>query len=277
MSEPFKILDKTRSKLHEVIFEADTLTGKIFDVAIIVCIFWSIVIVSLDSVDSLKSAYGPVFVTFEWFFTFLFTIEYFLRIASVKRPIKYIFSFYGLVDLLAIVPSYLSLILVGSQFFLVIRSLRVLRIFRIFKLVQYIQEAKDLWNALKSGRRKITIFLFAVISVEIILGSIMYLVEDSEAGFTSIPRSIYWAIVTLTTVGYGDIAPRTGFGQLVASVIMMLGYSIIAVPLGLATAELRSRGLLTVDQTSTQVCPYCCAEGHETGSKFCKDCGKSLN
>ena len=267
-------LSPWRLKLHEIIFEADTPAGKWFDVVLIFSILLSVVAVMLDSVTGIRENYGSWFYTVEWFFTILFTIEYILRIVCVGRPIGYITSFYGIVDLLAIIPTYLSIVLPGSQYLLVIRILRILRIFRVLKLMQYISEARLLRQALRDSRRKITVFLFTVLTMVVIFGSLMYLIEGPVHGFTSIPRSIYWAIVTLTTVGYGDISPQTGLGQFLAALIMILGYSIIAVPTGIVTvafAKVESKAGF-----NTQACPHCSAEGHDRDAKFCKYCGARL-
>ena len=259
--------------LHEVIFEADTKPGKWFDVILIISIILSVFVVMLDSVASIKKEYGAFLYSVEWFFTILFTIEYILRLISVGRPTQYATSFFGIVDLLAILPTNLSIILPVSRFLTVIRVLRVMRIFRVLKLVQYLTEARVLTQALRASRRKITVFLFAVFTLVIILGSLMYVIESEENGFTSIPRSIYWAIVTLTTVGYGDISPKTGLGQALAAVVMVIGYSIIAVPTGIVTAEI-SRA--KEKEISTQSCPDCSAEGHDKDAVFCKHCGVRL-
>ncbi|MEJ2543735.1 MAG: ion transporter, partial [Calditrichaceae bacterium] len=215
-------------KVHEVIFEADTTVGKLFDIFLILTIVLSVIAVMLDSVKSIKINYGNILYAAEWIFTILFTVEYLLRIISVGKPYKYIISFYGIVDLLAILPTYLSVIFPGIHFLLVIRLLRVLRIFRVLKLVQYLSEAKMLRQAMRASGRKITVFIFTVLTLVTIMGSLMYVIEGEANGFTSIPRSIYWAIVTLTTVGYGDISPSTGLGQMLAAVIMICGYGIIA-------------------------------------------------
>jgi len=263
---------KFRSKLHEIIFEADTATGKLFDIGLIVSIVFSVVIVMLDSVKPINLRYGDIFLKLEWFFTVLFTIEYVVRIYCVRKPMYYVTSFYGIVDLLAIAPTYLSLILPGSRYLLVIRLLRVLRIFRVLKFVQYLGEAKQLMRALRASRRKITIFIFTVLTIVVIMGSLMYIIEGEKNGFTSIPKSIYWAIVTLTTVGYGDIAPKTNLGQALAALIMIMGYAIIAVPTGIFTVEMsRAYG-----KVSTQACPACGAEGHDYDAAFCKYCGTKL-
>ena len=231
-------LGPIRLALQQTIFEAETGAGKLFDILLIISILCSVAAVMLDSVAPIRERYGPALHNAEWFFTILFTIEYILRLICVGRPAKYAFSFFGLVDLVSIVPTYLSLLLPGSQFLLVIRILRVLRVFRVLKFVQYLEESRLLLQALRASRKKITVFLFAVLTLVVILGSVMYLIEGEANGFTSIPRSVYWAIVTLTTVGYGDISPNTFPGQVLASFIMLLGYGIIAVPTGMVTAEI---------------------------------------
>jgi len=270
-----KRLGSLRFRMHEIIFEADTFWGKFFDVALLGIIFSSIIIVMLESVESIAMEYTFLLKRLEWFFTIFFTIEYFARIFSVVHPARYIFSFFGIIDLLAVLPTYLSLMFSGSHFFVVIRIVRLLRIFRIFKLARYLGEADILMKAMRSSRYKITVFLEVVFVLVIILGTIMYLIEGPENGFTSIPKSIYWAIVTLTTVGYGDIAPQTIAGQTLASFIMIIGYGIIAVPTGIVTAELTK--IKDHEVITTQVCPYCCAEGHDKNAIFCKFCGHELN
>ncbi|HKL20731.1 MAG TPA: ion transporter [Tichowtungia sp.] len=261
-----------RSRLHEIIFEADTPVGKFFDLVLILSILLSVLVVMLDSITRLNLRYGQLFLGIEWFFTLLFTVEYLLRLACVGRPLKYATSFYGIVDLLSILPTYLSLLLPGSQYLLSIRILRVLRIFRILKLATYVSEANLLARSLKASGRKIAIFLYTVLALVVIIGSAMYLVEGAQSGFTSIPRSIYWAIVTLTTVGYGDISPQTSLGQFLASGVMILGYSIIAVPTGIFTAEISK----SMRMVSTQACPECSAEGHDQNAVHCKFCGAKL-
>ena len=263
-----------RATLHEVIFEADTPAGKAFDVLLIVSILVSVAAVMLDSIGSVRLAHGRLLNGIEWCFTLLFSLEYLLRLVCVGRPLKYALSFYGIVDLLAIIPTYLSLILPGSHFLLVIRILRILRIFRILKLVPYLGEARLLVKALSASRRKIVVFLYTVMTLVVIFGSLMYVVEGEANGFTSIPRSIYWAIVTLTTVGYGDIAPRTAFGQTLSSLVMILGYAIIAVPTGIVTVEMSHA--FSASRLTTQACPECSAEGHDADAKHCKYCGAAL-
>ncbi|MGB1891313.1 MAG: ion transporter [Candidatus Latescibacterota bacterium] len=263
-----------RQHLHEVIFEADTAGGKAFDLTLIVCIALSIIVVMLDSIQELHDQHGSLLYVAEWVFTLLFTAEYLLRLLSVGRPLRYALSFYGIVDFLSIVPTYLSIFVPGTQYLLVIRSLRVLRIFRIFKLSQYVGEARQLTRALHSSRRKIMIFYFTVIHIVVIVGAMMYLIEGRENGFTSIPRSIYWAIVTITTVGYGDIAPQTNVGQAVAAFLMITGYAILAVPTGIVTAEWAMQNRQRI--ISTQSCPQCSSEGHDADAKFCKHCGANM-
>jgi len=269
-----KEYSKLRFKLHEIIFEADTQAGKLFDILLIISIVLSVIFVMLDSMKSIRDQYGIQLYWFEWFFTILFTIEYILRLYCTGNRLKYAKSFFGIVDLLAIVPTYLSILIPGSQFLLVIRLLRILRVFRILKLAQYVGESALLVEALLASRRKIFIFLLTVLTLVVILGSLMYLVEGEENGFTSIPQSIYWAIVTITTVGYGDIFPQTAIGRIIASFIMIIGYSFIAIPTGIFTVEFARvfRGTI-----STQVCISCNAEGHDTDAKFCKYCGSILN
>ncbi len=262
-----------RLRLHEVIFEADTPAGKLFDIVLIVSIALSVATVMLDSVAAVQRRHGDLLTTIEWIFTLLFSVEYLLRLSCVGRPWRYMTSFFGVVDLLAVLPTYLSLLLPGSHYLIVIRVLRVLRIFRVLKLVQYINEAQMLLGALRASRRKIAVFLMAVGTLVIILGSLIYLIEGEANGFTSIPRGIYWAIVTLTTVGYGDISPKTDLGQALAAVAMILGYSIIAVPTGIVTVEL-ARGAR--QGASSQSCSSCSLEGHDEDAVHCKYCGARL-
>ena len=263
-----------RYRLHEIIFEADTKLGKAFDICLIVFILLSVIVVMIDSVRPFQARYGFLLVKLEWFFTIVFSFEYLLRLYCVRRPLGYALSFYGIVDLLAVMPTYLSLILPGSQYLVVIRVLRILRIFRVLKLVQYLSEASLLLRALIVSRRKITVFLFTVLTLVVVLGSMMYLIEGPENGFTSIPKGIYWAIVTLTTVGYGDISPATSMGQFLAAVVMILGYAIIAVPTGIVTVALSQLG--AQEQVSTQACPSCGSDGHDHDARHCKYCGVPL-
>ncbi len=262
-------------RMHEVIFEADTAAGKAFDVILLVVIVLSVIIVMLDSVQSINQAYRRPLMIAEWAITILFTIEYIARLACIGRPMRYVFSFYGVVDLLAVIPTYLSLFIVGSQSLVVIRALRLVRIFRVFKLTRYLREAHALLMALRETRERITVFLVFILTVIVIIGSVMYLVEGTQpdTGFTSIPRSIYWAIVTMTTVGYGDIAPQTILGQVLAAAVMILGYAIIIVPIGVFSAEMVAA---THRGVGTQVCPNCAAEGHDRDAVYCKYCGTRL-
>ncbi len=262
-----------RHQLHDVIFEADTPLGKAFDLALIWLIVLSVFAVMLETVASIRADYGRILRAAEWMFTVLFTIEYVLRLISVKRAWRYAVSFFGIVDLVAILPTYLSLLLPGGQALLVVRALRLLRVFRVLKLAHHVKEAAVLMRAMKASRYKFTVFIATVITLVIIMGSLIYLIEGAEHGFTSIPRSIYWAIVTITTVGYGDIAPQTNIGQVVAAIAMLMGYAIIAVPTGIVTVELGRQSRLEV---STQVCRSCAREGHEADAVHCKFCGAKL-
>ena len=263
-----------RAKLHEVIFEADTPAGKAFDLALLGVILLSVAAVLLESVTSIREAYGPELRALEWIITILFSIEYALRLICVGRPLRYALSFYGLVDLTAILPTYMSLFVGGAHSLVVIRALRLLRVFRILKLGHFVSEASMLGQALRASRRKILVFLGTVATLVLIIGSLMYLIEGEENGFTSIPQSIYWAIVTLTTVGYGDIAPQTFLGKALASLVMVTGYAIIAVPTGIVTVELgRISGAREI---STKACTQCGLEGHDPDAVHCKYCGAEL-
>jgi voltage-gated potassium channel len=260
-----------RDVLHEVIFHADTPVGKLFDVLLIVCILLSVLVVMLDSVGLVRVEFGRVLYWAEWVFTILFSVEYVLRLICAIRPLGYTTSFFGVVDLLSIAPTYLSLIFPVSKYLLVIRVLRILRVFRVLKLMSYIGAADLLLRALGASRRKITVFLFTVLTMVVVFGSIMYVIEGEENGFTSIPRSIYWAIVTMTTVGYGDISPKTPVGQALASVIMIMGYGIIAVPTGIVTVELTQAA-----QLRRNVACVCSALGHQQDAVYCRRCGVEL-
>ncbi len=262
-----------RARLHEIIFEADTPAGKAFDVALLIAIVLSVVAVLIESVAGLRARWGLELRIAEWCFTVIFTIEYVLRLATVGRPLRYARSFFGLVDLLAVVPTYLSVILPGAQSLIVIRALRLLRVFRVLKLVHFVGEARMLRAAMRASMRKIVVFLGTVLTLVLIVGSMMYLIEGEEHGFTNIPESIYWTIVTMTTVGYGDIAPVTVVGRFLASIVMITGYAIIAVPTGIVTVEMAGARRR---QISTQVCLQCAAEGHDTDAVFCKYCAARL-
>lgn len=262
-----------RRRLHEVIFEADTPAGRRFDLALLLLILASVGVVLAESVPEWRAAHGPTFRRLEWGFTLVFSLEYLLRLLSVERPLRWARSFYGLVDLLAVLPTYLALVVPGAQTLIVLRALRLLRVFRTLKLAEFLAEAAVLRAALVASRRKILVFLGAILVLVLLFGSLLYLVEGEANGFVSIPRSIYWAIVTLTTVGYGDLAPQTALGRLIASVIMLLGYAILAVPTGIVTSELINA---RAQQPTTQACPGCGAEGHDADARFCKFCGDPL-
>jgi voltage-gated potassium channel len=272
-----------RHKLHEIIYEADTPMGKWFDLILIFIILLSVVLVMLESVTEFDEKYHGALLTMEWIVTIFFTVEYIARIISIRKPSSYIFSFYGIIDFLSTIPLYLSYLVAGSQVLLAFRAFRLLRIFRILKLVKYIGEASQLRTAMKASRTKIAVFIYVVIILSIIMGTLMYLIESPESGFTSIPRSIYWTIVTLTTVGYGDIAPQTTLGQFMATVIMILGYGIIAVPTGIVTVEFAKHGSKNKaeDQNhlvhiNTQSCSSCGVEGHRDDASHCFKCGELL-
>lgn len=265
-----------KEKLHQIIFEADTPIGKAFDISLLVFIMISVLVVVVDSVPNYHKAMPNVFYAMEWFFTIVFSIEYVLRVYTVKHPFKnYIFSFYGIIDLLAILPTYLSIFIVGSQYLMVIRIFRMIRVFRILKLGRFIGATELLKKSFMASRHKILVFLEVVLTVVFLMGSLMYLIEGPESGFTSIPRGIYWAIVTLTTVGYGDIAPVTVLGQFVASIVMILGYAIIAVPTGIITVEMQ-KAERKKQPLNTQVCSNCYHNQHDDDAKFCKRCGHLL-
>lgn len=272
-----------KTKLHEVIYEADTPAGKVFDVILLISIIASIVLVMLESIKSFDAKYHNFLNISEWVITILFTIEYFARIISIKKPLNYIFSFYGIIDLLSTIPKYISLLFGGIHALAALRALRLLRVFRILKLARYLGASNNLSKALKASRVKISVFLFAVIIVSIILGTIMYLIEGEDSGFTSIPTSVYWCIVTLTTVGYGDISPITPLGQFIASIVMILGYGIIAVPTGIITAEYTNQNKTDPNKTNptiilnSQSCQNCLANNHKDDAGFCYNCGEKLN
>lgn len=265
-------MSSLRKKVGDIIFEHDTPSSNLFDVLLLIAILFSVLLVMLESVNAVKLRFGDSLKILEWTFTTLFTIEYIIRLYVAHNRKKYLRSFFGVVDLLAILPSYLSLLFVGSQYFIVIRSLRLLRVFRILKLVQFVGEATVLTRALRASQAKITVFMITVVTLVIIIGSVMYVVEGPSNGFTNIPVSVYWAIVTLTTVGFGDITPKTPLGQFFAAFVMILGYAIIAVPTGIVSVELGR-----ADQALRQLkCSNCQKANHDPDAKFCKYCGTSL-
>lgn len=276
-----------KEKLHEIIYEADTPSGKLFDVVLLVLILASIVLVMLESVKNIDAKYHNALYIGEWIITIFFSIEYILRIITVKKPFKYIFSFYGILDLLSTIPMYISFVFAGSHALVTLRALRLLRVFRILKLARYLGASNQLRDSIIASRVKILVFLFAVLVSSVIFGTIMYLVEGEENGFTNIPKSVYWCIVTLTTVGFGDIAPQTALGQFITTIIMILGYGIIAVPTGIVSAEY-SRNMKKSDDEklkttepkinlNTQRCSNCHKNNHDDDAYFCKVCGNNLH
>ncbi len=272
---PDRSLHPLREKLWRIIFRADTPAGRAFDIALLVLISASVLVVMLESVEPLRLVHGRLFLTLEWIFTLLFTVEYIVRIAIVRTKRRYVLSFFGIVDLLSILPTFLALILVGSQYLMVIRVLRLLRMFRVLKMARHFGQANVLLNALRASSPKIAVFLFAILTLVTIEGTLMYLIEGvHNPGFSSIPQSVYWGIVTITTVGYGDVAPLTVIGKVLASFIMLTGFSIIAVPTGIVSAEL-GRNLRQVNMDRRQ-CPDCGWTGHDPAANFCKHCGQKL-
>ena len=271
---PISFMAPWRRRVHEIVFEADTAAGKLFDVFLITAIVISVTVVMLDSVTTIHDRYGQELLVLEWAFTILFTVEYVVRLISVQNARRYVTSFFGVVDLLAILPTYLSVLMPGSQSLLVIRTLRLLRVFRVFKLASYVKEGDFLMAALRASRAKITVFVSSILSIAVVVGSLLYLIEGEASGFTSIPRAMYWAIVTMTTVGYGDIAPATTLGQVAAAGLMILGYAIIAVPTGIVSVELAK--LNPLSKVSTQACLVCSREGHDRDASYCKYCGSAL-
>ena len=263
-----------RNRIHIIIEGTDTRLGKLFDIVLLITILASVAVVMLDSVLYMRLQYGTLFRYAEWFFTILFTIEYILRWFSAPNRFRYAFSFFGIVDLLSVLPSYLSLVFGGVQYLLVIRILRILRVFRVLKLNTYMQQAGFLASALKTSQQKITVFFLSLVLLVTIFGSVVYVVEGPENGFTSIPISIYWAVVTVTTTGYGDMSPKTPIGQAIASMVMITGYAIIAVPTGIFTAELAR---IMRPQLNPIACPNCGKFGHAVGADFCDRCGHALH
>ena len=264
-----------KHRLHEIVYEADTQAGRRFDLILLILILLSVVLVMLESITEIHVKYKSELDIMEWIITGLFTAEYITRLIAIKKPLSYVFSFYGIIDLLSTIPKYISLVMTGTDSLIALRALRLLRVFRILKITRFIGESNFLVKALYASRAKISVFLFAVFILCIIFGTLMYLIEGETNGFTSIPRSIYWAIVTMTTVGYGDIAPQTPLGQLLASLIMIMGYGIIAVPTGIVSSEMTHQ---TKDvDTNTQACLQCNTETHKDGAVFCHQCGTTLN
>lgn len=273
---PDKPLTGWRLRWYTVIFEADTRAGRLFDLALIGVILLSIAVVMADSVQAVHQAYGDVLDMLEWLFTLLFTAEYLARLLCVRRPVKYALSFYGLIDLLAVLPTYLALFVPGLHALLDVRVLRLLRIFRVFKLTAYVAEYQSLGRALAASGRKILVFLSAVLMVVLVMGSVMYVVEGPANGYTSIPTSVYWAVTTVTTVGFGDITPKTDLGRLITSFMMLLGWGILAVPTGIVTAEIAAQRRTGPGQITTRTCHECLTEGHAADASFCFHCGARL-
>ena len=267
--------NKFKNKLYEIVFEADTPAGKTFDIILLIVILLSIILVMLESIKTFNQEHLDALRIIEWIITGIFTAEYLLRIYIVKTRYRYVLSFYGIIDLLSILPSFLSIFFPVNRGISVIRALRLVRIFRILKLNRYVSAGHSIVKALKASRQKISVFFMSVITIVIIVGTLMYMIESEASGFTSIPQSIYWAIVTITTVGYGDIAPITVGGKIIASIMMLLGYAIIAVPTGIVTSEFTNAK--KYKELTTQVCPHCLREGHDTDAEFCKFCGTEIN
>jgi voltage-gated potassium channel len=262
-----------RERLHDIIFQHDEPAERAFDVVVIVAILLSVLVVMLDSVESISAAYGDVLYAAEWLFTLLFTVEYLLRLWTAKRPLAYARSFYGVVDLLSVLPTWLSILFPPGRFLVVLRALRVLRVFRILKLAEYVEQGAVLSAALRASRYKITVFVSTVLIVTVIVGSLMYLIEGPASGFSSIPQSVYWAVVTLTTVGYGDVAPAGPLGKALAATLMIMGYGIIAVPTGIVTLELDRASRASAPR---RACPGCGVDRHDADATFCKHCGTAL-
>lgn len=262
-----------KEKLYEIIFEADTTAGKAFDIALIVSVILSVFVVMMESVESVSDANPDLFTFLEWFFTILFSVELILRIYCARNWKKYLFSFYGIVDLISILPSYLTFVFPALSSFGVIRAFRILRIFRILKLNRYLIASNQLTEALKASREKITVFLGVVIFMVFSMGAVMYLIEGKENGFTSIPKSVYWAIVTMTTVGFGDIVPKTALGQFISSILMIVGYGVLAVPTGLVTAEMVAQKALDISKK----CKPCNITAHDPEANYCYKCGEKLS
>lgn len=281
IEEPKTKIDTIRQKIYIVIYGTNTRAGKLFDIVLLIFILLSVATVMLESVKEFDDKYHQSLLVAEWVFTTLFTIEYILRIFSTKKPWKYIFSFYGIIDLLSILPMYLSFFISGSNLLTSVRALRLLRLFRVLKLAHFVGEATNLKSALKASRPKIIVFLFTVLIIAMVIGTLMFLIEGPESGYTSIPRGIYWTVVTLTTVGFGDIYPQTAIGQFLAMFVMITGYGIIAVPTGIVSAEFAKQKSKkkSVEKTLEKeiVCPVCDAVNHKKSAEFCYKCGAKIN
>ncbi len=269
-------MKKTRERIYTIIFGTDTPAGKSFDVVLLIMIVLSVLVVLLESVKTLQTVHHDFFASAEWFFTLIFTIEYIFRIYSHPKPIKYITSFMGIIDLLAILPTYMGLLFDQATFLLTLRAFRLLRMFRILKLTRYVVEGNQLMRALRGSLYKITIFLGVVLTMVLLMGTIMYMVEGENSDFTSIPQSIYWAIVTITTVGYGDIAPVTVLGKIIASIAMLTGYSIIAVPTGIISIEMGKVSMKGKQKESQKDCGHCGHSDNDDEANFCSHCGKKF-
>lgn len=275
MSEPVKKINPRKEIIHEIIFEADTPLGKLFDVLLFIFILGSVLVVMLESMEQINKKAHDLFVVLEWIFTIFFTIEYILRLYSTYKPIKYATSAFGIIDLLSILPTYLSLLVTGTQSLMVIRALRLMRVFRVFKLGNYLWHGQIILHSLKRSIPKITVFFLFVLVLVSIIGSLMYLIESrGNSDFKDIPTAIYWAIVTLTTVGYGDITPQTGIGKMFSAVVMVLGYCIIAIPTGIIAVDLFNER--KKNEITTQVCRYCSEDDHAIDAIYCKSCGEIL-
>ena len=274
--EPSAALRGWRLRVYTIIFEADTRAGRWFDQALIVLIVLSVAVVTADSVPAIRARLHHPLELAEWFFTAVFTVEYLARLATVRHPLRYATSFFGVIDLLALLPPYLALLLPEAHALIDVRVLRLLRIFRVFKLPAYVVEYRSLGHALRASRRKITVFIAGVMMIVLVMGTLMYVVEGPENGFTSIPTSVYWAITTMTTVGFGDITPRTELGRFISSVMMLLGWGTLAVPTGIVTAEMASQRLVPLRTPTTRTCHECLTEGHLPEARYCYHCGAEL-
>jgi voltage-gated potassium channel len=260
-----------RERIRRIVFETDTFAGKLYDLLLIAAVVLSVGVVMVDSVRELQIVYGPRLREIEWFFTLLFTLDYFVRLWCAQRPVHYAGSFFGIVDFLSVIPTYLRVLFPDVRYLVAIRFLRMLRIFKVLSLAGYVNEFKALSLAVSRSARKITVFLFTVMTIAVVLGSLMYVIEGEANGFTSIPRSIYWGIVTLTTVGYGDISPQTPLGQVLASLMMVLGYSLIVVPIGIVSVD-----VVEQHHNGCHICPACGSTSHDVDARFCKNCGSPL-